>query len=45
VATAACLAGNSSSVVCNVSSVNTSHILTKGELECIWCSMLKNFKG
>jgi hypothetical protein len=30
-------------VIWNASSVNIIHV--KGELECIWCSKLKNFEG
>jgi hypothetical protein len=35
------------SVIWNASSVNTTVFLpqTKEELECVWCGMLKNFKG
>ncbi len=33
------------SVIWNASSVNTIHVPVKGgELECVWCSMLKNFE-
>jgi hypothetical protein len=42
---------NASSVTWNVfsvfwyaSSINTIHVPVKGELECVWCSMHKNFK-
>ncbi len=32
------------SVIWNASSVNTIHV-PKGEFECVWCSMLMDFKG
>jgi hypothetical protein len=28
-----------------VSSVNTSKVPKRKRMECVWCSMLKNFKG
>ena len=36
---------NAFSVIWNASSVDTIHVPVKGELECVWCSMLKNFEG
>jgi hypothetical protein len=36
---------NAFSVIRNAFSVNTIHVSVKGEMECVWCSMLKNFKG
>jgi uncharacterized protein YjaZ len=33
------------SVIWNASSVNTIHVPVKMRNECVWCSMLKNFKG
>ncbi len=35
---------NAFSVIWNASSVDTTHVPVKGELECVWCSMLKNFE-
>ncbi len=36
---------NVSCVTWNASSVSTVHVPVKGELQCVWCSRLKNFKG
>ncbi len=35
---------NAIGVIWNASSVNTIHVPVKGELECVWCSMPKNFE-
>jgi hypothetical protein len=36
---------NAFTVIWNAFIVNTIHVPIKGELECVWCSMLKNFEG
>jgi hypothetical protein len=40
------LTWNATSVIWDAFSVHTTHVpVKKGELECVWCSMLRNFKG